>query len=230
MLEINGLTKKYDADAGIENIELSLEGGVIYAFIGPNGAGKTTLLKSVAGLLRPDAGKVLLNDDDTLLRGTKKEIGFSLDSDIYYPAMKLEELLIFVSQSKYGSYDSDEIKDYLERYELLEHKNKYFQDCSTGMKKKLGIIMSFMGNPDAILLDEPTNGVDTTGIIRIKEDILRAKKRGAVVIITSHVLDFLTQIADSCFFMEHGKIVKTIEVAQGENLEEIYKEMFLNGE
>ncbi len=227
MLEIQNLKKKY-GDDGIEDIDVTLEEGIIYAVIGPNGVGKTTLLETVAGLLRPSEGQILLNDMSPLLRETKKYIGFALESDSCYPEMKLGDLLEFVYMQKYDDMGRDEIQEYLERYELSDSRNKYYHTMSTGMKKKTGIIMTFMGNPDLVLLDEPTNGVDTTGIIHIKEDMMTAKKRGAIVVVSSHELDFLTKVADVCFFMKNGRFVKKVSVSEEENLEDIYKEIYLS--
>lgn len=226
MLEINSVTKKYDDMSGIGGIELLLEDGSIYSFVGPNGAGKTSLVKCIAGLMRPDEGEILLNGISTIKRETKKYIGYVPDAESAYPELKLGELLNLVYRLKFDTIDRDDINYYLERYELQDCENKFFSELSMGMKKKAELIMSLMGDPDLVLLDEPTNGVDATGIIRIKEDIMAAKKRGATVLITSHMLDFLINVTDICYFMDRGVIVRTVDVNDGSNLEEIYKEIY----
>ena len=226
MLDIKNVSKKFDASTGIEDLDICLEEGRIYAFVGPNGAGKTTLIKCMAGLLSPGLGSILLNGTPTLKRETKRYIGYAIDSEDAYPKLKLIDLLDVISRLKFDIVDREEIKYYLERYELAESSNRFFSKLSMGTKKKAEMIMSFMGDPDLILLDEPTNGVDATGIIRIKEDILTAKKRGAIVVITSHMLDFLVKVADVCYFMDKGRLVDKVEVTEDSNLEETYKEIY----
>ncbi|MDD6058674.1 MAG: ABC transporter ATP-binding protein [Clostridiales bacterium] len=228
MLIIREIRKIYQKENGISGIDLQLSEGGIYSFIGPNGSGKTTLMNVVAGILKADLGEVLLDGNNTFLWKTKKEIGYALDDEKSYPNMTLYELLLFVSRVKYGEILEKEMRELLIRYSLWEQKDKLYQQSSYGMKKKLAILMSLLGNPKLILLDEPTNGVDTQGLIVLKEDLIRRKQKGAIILVTSHVLDFVETIATTSFFLEKGKIVKRIDGIG--NLEEIYKMLYMQGE
>ncbi len=225
MLQVSNVSKIYQTGNGIFDINISLFPGEIYAVIGPNGVGKSTLLRCIAGISEVDSGEILLGQLHTIERVCKKNIGFAPEYKYGFPDMSILELLEMVSELKFGRVYWDQIDDMLQKFQLKEHSRKMVRNCSMGMLKKLDIIISFMGLPKLILLDEPTNGVDTEGIIVLKEYMQNAADQGAIIIITSHVLDFIDKVADQVIFLKNGRIENKRKNTG--SLEEDYKNIFL---
>lgn len=225
MLIMDKVTKKYDDIHGIFDINLKLKKGNVYSVIGPNGSGKTTLIKSMAGMTNITAGTISLDDENTMLRQTKKQIGYAIDEEGCYPNFTLYEILQLANDIKYHGEYANQIRELLQEFSLWENKNMLYTKCSLGMKKKLSLCLSFLGTPSLILLDEPTNGVDTKGIITLKKQIEQAKKREAILVVTSHVLDFVGKIADENIFINAGKICCVVD--SHDDLEKIYERIYL---
>lgn len=224
MLVINKAAKRYENGRGITDISYKLERGTIYSLIGPNGSGKTTLVKCIAGMQNLSSGTIELNGCSTLRRDIKADIGYALEEHDIYPDMTIYELLDLVNEVKYQGAFGEQVDSLLKAFELWEHRHMLYEKGSYGMKKKTGICISLLGNPELILLDEPTNGIDTKGIITLKKEILRAKENASIVLITSHVLDFVGQVADWNLFLKEGKIVSCL--GKNVNLETEYERLY----
>lgn len=225
MLEIKNVSKIYAPNAGVKDISFSVKGGQILALIGPNGSGKSTLLNMISGVLRPDSGQVLLNEMDVADIKTRGSIGYLPDHITVNPQIKVLDLLYIVSDYKYHGQYKDEIEKYIAEYRLEKYCNEKFYKLSMGTKKKVGILLAFMGTPDLIILDEPTNGMDTHGILQLKSSILKAREQGSIVLISSHILDFVGSIAERSLFLKDMRLAENTE--QGADLEEIYKRLYL---
>ena len=224
-LEIKCVTKSYDNICAINNISAMVESGEMVAFIGPNGAGKSTLIKIVAGLIRTSDGDVFLNGYSTIEPICKKEIGYMQDDLRFYNKMTIYEILDFLCNVKFKDKYHDTIDDYLVRYELYDKRNAHINDLSLGMKKKLSLVMALLGEPQLVILDEPTNGVDTSGILQLKYDLLKIAEAGGIVIITSHILDWIEKICSRCIFLKSGEIVKDV-CAKNLILEDEYEKIY----
>ncbi|MBQ2802022.1 MAG: ATP-binding cassette domain-containing protein [Lachnospiraceae bacterium] len=225
MLEIQNVKKLYTSTTGVKEISLLCKEGETVAFIGPNGVGKSTILKIVSGILKADEGTVLLNGKDTAWFGTRQNIGYMPEHLNVGKKISAKELLYLISDYKYKGKYKEKIDESIKNYALENQCNKPFCKLSMGSKKKVGSIIAFMGNPELIILDEPTNGVDTAGIICMKRDITEAKNRGCSVIVSSHILDFIGSIADRSIFLKNGQIEHIVKGK--ENLEEIYTTLYL---
>ena len=224
MLEIHNLTKRYKNNKGIFEFNYSFEEGKVYALVGPNGSGKTTLMQMIAGISDPLHGTVELDGINTKARSCKKEIGYALELSNDYTKQTIYQFLTMVCEIKYKGKHTDEIDRYLKDFELERDGNTRIADCSLGMKKKVGIITSFIGLPKLIILDEPTNGLDTTGLIRLKRYIEKAREDRHIVIVSSHVLDFVDAIMDKIIFLKEGRIVS----CNGSSTEEQYRRLFIH--
>lgn len=225
MLIVDNVTKMYDQSHGIKDISLSLEKGKVYSVIGPNGSGKTTLVKCICGILKVDDGRITLSDKDTFLRTTKSQIGYSPDEHELYPDLTICELMDMVNEIKYNGKYQENITHFLKQFNLWNERHMRYKDCSLGMKKKTGLCISFLGDPELVLLDEPTNGIDTQAIITLKSEILRLKEKGSIILITSHVLDFVNKVTDINIFMKRGRIQEIVN--SDVNLEEIYQSIYM---
>lgn len=225
MLQINKVTMLYDKENGVRDIDIQINSGEIISFIGPNGAGKTTIVKCIAGLLEPQNGTILLDHCDVLERKSKFSIGYMQDDLRFYGNMTVYEVLHFVCQVKYNQKFQQEVDRFLHDYNLFEQRNQLVKKLSLGMKKKLSIIMALLGNPSLIILDEPTNGLDTFGILALKKHLKSFADTGAIIIVTSHVLDFVEKICKRCVFLVKGRIKEDFEIGNG-SLEEKYEEIY----
>lgn len=225
MLEIQDVEKMYTYATGVKTISFFCRTGEVVALIGPNGVGKSTILRIIAGIQKADAGKVMLNGVDTSIFNTRKKIGYMTEKINVGKKINAKELLYLISDYKFNGQYKDYINQAIEDYGLYKQCSKQFCDLSMGNKKKVSIIIAFMGKPELIILDEPTNGMDTAGMICMKRYIMKAKKDGASIIISSHILDFVDSIADKKVFLKNGRIEKIIEGR--EDLEQIYTELYL---
>lgn len=214
-LEVKNVTKLYHKGNGINDLSISLKPGEITAFIGPNGVGKTTLVKAVAGLTRISSGEIMLSGISTLKREGRAKIGYMQDDLGFYDKMTVYEVLDFVCEVKFDGRYQEEIDDYLKKYDLWEKRNVLIHRLSMGMKKKLSIIMALLGRPELMIFDEPTNGVDTFGIIRLKNDLIESASQNSIVIVTSHVLDWVEKLCTRCVFLKAGAIEKDICLQNG---------------
>lgn len=225
MLEVSEISKLYSENAGVSDISFISQGGEVLALIGPNGAGKSTLLNMVAGVLRPDQGRILLDGKSVWEIQARKHMGYLPDQITVNPQTKLLDLLYMVSDYKYHGGHRDQIEQGIREYQLENYCGVKFHKLSMGIRKKAGILMAFMGMPELIILDEPTNGMDTRGILQLKQDIFEAREQGSTVLISSHILDFVGAIAERSLFLKDMKLGAVAE--NGENLEEIYKKLYL---
>ena len=190
---------------------------------GSNGAGKTTLIQMIAGISEPIEGEVKLDGQNTLSRKCKSRIGYALELSDNKTKHTILQFLNMVCDIKFGGKYKEDINSFLRDFELENDKNTRLSECSLGMKKKVGIIASFIGYPKLILLDEPTNGVDTTGLIVLKKHIENAKMHDCIIIVSSHVLDFVERVKDEIIFLKNGHIV----AGKGVTIEEQYRNLFM---
>lgn len=226
MLEVSEISKLYSEYAGVRDISFQSPSSEVLALIGPNGAGKSTLLNMIAGVLKPDQGSILLDGMDVREIPTRRHLGYLPDQISANPQTKLLDLLYMVSDYKYHGGHRDQIGSGIRAYQLEDYCGMKFHRLSMGTRKKVGILMAFMGMPKLIILDEPTNGLDTNGILQLKQDISDAREKGSIILISSHILDFVGAIADRSLFLKDMRLGAVAE--KDENLEEIYRKLYLH--
>lgn len=228
MLEVKNITKLYNKNAGIQDLSIQVESGDVVCLVGPNGAGKTTAIKCIAGLLESQEGKVILNGSEINLQKTKKNIGYMQDSLDFYDNMTIYEVLDMIDKIKLGGKFHREIDVYLKKYDLYNVRNTTVRLLSMGMRRKLTIIMALLGEMELIILDEPTNGVDTLGIIFLKEDIKKMSEKGKMILLSSHVLDFVSMVCNRAIFLKEGKVIEDLSDRDEKfiHLEEVYRNIY----
>ena len=213
IIETHNLEKTYKKFKALNNLNMHIKKGSIYGLIGKNGAGKTTLIRLICGLQRPTNGTYSIygiSNQNKKIIETRKRIGAIIETPSIYLDMTAEDNL--KEQYKIiGLPISDNLKEILELVGLNETGKKKAKNFSLGMKQRLGIAISLVGNPDILILDEPINGLDPEGIIEIRELILKLNKEmGITVLISSHYLDELSKIATCYGFVDKGRIIKEI--------------------
>lgn len=210
ILETKNLTKKYKYNTALNNINLKLEKGKVYGFIGKNGAGKTTFIRIITGLAFLTSGELSLfgNSKEKELQEARRKIGALVEGPSLYPFMSAKENLK-AQQIQLGKEDEREIVELLDLVGLSGVGNKKARNFSLGMKQRLGIAMSLIGNPDFLIWDEPINGLDPEGIkeIRILIDDLN-KNKGKTFLISSHILGELENTATDFIIIDEGNIIE----------------------
>ncbi len=210
MIEVKALTKKYDAHLAVDNLSFTIEPGHIYGFLGPNGAGKSTTMNIVTGCLAATSGSVTINGHDIYedAKAAKKCIGYLPEQPPVYMDMTPREYLRFVGQAKglHGSALMDQVFLAMRRAGIVHVQNQLIRTLSKGYRQRVGIAQALLGEPEIIILDEPTVGLDPAQIIEIR-DLIRDLGRDHTVILSSHILQEVSAVCDQVIIIAHGKLV-----------------------
>lgn len=214
ILEAKNIEKKYGHFKALDNLNMHIPKGAIYGLIGKNGAGKTTLIRLLCGLQRPTSGEYTLYgtlNNSRKIAEERKRVGGIVETPSICLDMTAEDNL--KEQYKIiGLPSYDNLQEILELVRLNNTGKKTAKHFSLGMKQRLGLAISLVGNPDLLILDEPINGLDPEGIIEIRELILRLNKEKRITfLISSHYLDELSKIATFYGIIDKGKIIKEID-------------------
>lgn len=222
ILETKGLCKTFKRQEAVKNISISVQKNSIYGLLGPNGAGKSTLLKMITGMLRPSSGEVLF-DGHKWSRKDLREIGSLIEAAPLYENLTAKENLK-VRTTVLGLPDS-RIEEVLHIVDLEDTGKKRAAQFSMGMKQRLGIAIALLNNPKLLILDEPTNGLDPFGIQELRELICSFPKKGITVILSSHILSEVEQIADYIGIISGGILGYQGELKKGEDLEKLFMDI-----
>ena len=231
ILEIKNLSKKSGSSYRVKNLSMSIPKSCVYGFLGPNGAGKTTTLKMILGLIKKDAGEIKMFGEDVSsknLLALLHKTGSLIENPGGYPHLSgLENMQII---AKLKGVNESEIEKALKTVRLYEQKDKKLGAYSLGMKQRLGIAMALLGDPKLLILDEPSNGLDPAGIMEIRNLITSLpKERGMTVLISSHLLNEIEQMADYVGIIHKGQMLYQGKLSElestGKNLEQIFLEL-----
>ena len=219
ILKTKKLTKKYGKDFAVNNVDLELKQGDIYGLVGKNGAGKTTILRMVSGLSIPTSGEIELFNETSKagLNNSRSKIGCMIETPSFFKYLSAKKNLEYYRLQR-GVVEKECVDEAIKMVGLEEAGKKKFKNFSLGMKQRLGLALAIMTSPDLLILDEPTNGLDPTGIIELRELLLKFnRERNTTIIISSHILSELSQLANTYGFINKGEFVEQISA---KNLEE----------
>jgi Cu-processing system ATP-binding protein len=203
MITVTQIEKSYDSLRVLRGLDISLEKGSVTALLGANGAGKSTLIKSMLGLVHPDAGKILFDDRD-LSQEIRHDIGYMPQNPNFPENMTVEEIINLITTIRGNKNGID--MSLFHALQLKEERKKKFKHLSGGNKQKINAALAFMFNPKYLFLDEPTNGLDPLSNQAMKQQIVKAKQKDVTVLITSHVLSEIQEIADRIVYLKNGAI------------------------
>ncbi|WNM18500.1 ABC transporter ATP-binding protein [Flavobacterium capsici] len=221
MIKIENINKKFGKLSVLNGINLLFEKGQCIALIGPNGCGKTTLIKSILGMVIPDNGVIEFNGKsilgDYLYRST---IGYMPQIGRYPDNMTIGQIIEMIKKIRKSNQELDE--DLLKAFELEKMFYKQMRTLSGGTTQKVSAVLAFLFNPDVLILDEPTAGLDPLASEILKEKIIREKEKGKLILITSHLLSELDDLITEIIFMQEGKVhfhknIEVIKEETGEN-------------
>lgn len=249
-LVAKGLTKTFPLNAkqrrerkdgskavvAVNDVDLNLESGEIYGLLGPNGAGKTTTLRMIATLIKPDSGKILFDGKDIRddIIGYKKKIGF-LTSEL-----KLDDFFspdyTFTYMSRLYGTDENKIQERKEKlfrqFGILDFKDTKIHDLSTGMKQKASLAVSLAHDPEVIIFDEPTNGLDIIAAKEVEDYLVNLKKEGKIILVSTHIFSLVEKLCDRVGILLNGKMAieeKLSSLTKERDLETLFFDLYHGG-
>ena len=206
LLEVNALLKRYGKNTAVNGVSFRVEKGQVFGLLGPNGSGKTTLLGCLTGILTADQGSFSwLNGTD--FTEARRSIGALIETPNFYPYLSAWKNLEIVANIK--GCDHSRIPIVLEEVQLLDRKNDAFKTFSLGMKQRLAIAGALLSDPEILVLDEPTNGLDPQGINEIRQLILRQKANGKTIVLASHLLNEVEKVCTDVVIIKKGNVLKS---------------------
>lgn len=203
----NELTKKYKKHTSVDRLNLRIERGQIYGFLGPNGAGKTTTIRMLLGLIKPTKGSIEIFGQNLIKHRLQilQRIGSLVESPTYYGNLTGYENLEAIRRLR--DIPEKRVNEVLEIVRLTKVANRLTKEYSLGMKQRLGIAAALLSSPDLLILDEPTNGLDPSGIQEMRELIKELPKSGMSVLVSSHLLSEIDQMATQVGIINNGKMI-----------------------
>lgn len=207
LAEVNGiinLSKQYKRILALNNLNLTVYKGQVFGLLGPNGGGKTTTINALLNLIRPTSGEVKLFGSSDLEAG-RKRIGVTMESNCFYPDMPGQKNLEIVALIK--GIEFTEIEAALKRVGLYERRKDKVKSYSLGMKQRLSIAGALMGDPELLIFDEPTNGLDPRGIVENRELLKELATEGKTILLASHFLSEMEKICSDFAFLDKGKLI-----------------------
>src|SRR4030088_1613265 len=217
VVETSGLTKRYgNGVLAVDSVEMSVRRGEVYGFLGPNGAGKTTTLRMLVGLIRPTSGTATVAGHTPGSPGGLARIGALIESPAFYPYLSGRENLRVVADL--ASVSQKRVDEVLDIVELASRANRKFGTYSTGMRQRLGVAAALLKDPELVILDEPTNGLDPQGMAEMRRLIKDIGQGDGTVLLSSHLLGEVEQICDRVGVISNGRLVtqSTVQDLLGE--------------
>lgn len=222
-LQTQQLSKQFKSQVVLDDISIQVEKGQVYGLLGPNGAGKSTLLKLITRVLMPSSGKILFREE-LLLQHHLQKMGSIIEGPAIYPNLTARENLEVLTTLL--EVDPERIEQVLEQVNLTYTGQKLAKHFSLGMKQRLGIAMALVNEPDLLILDEPTNGLDPMGTQELRTLIRYLTEQGVTVIFSSHILSEVGHVADTIGILNQGHLCYEGANDRGQrNLETLFMEV-----
>ena len=209
-LEVHGLTKRYGKTLAVDNVTFSVQSGQVFGFLGPNGSGKTTTIGMIFDVINPTDGKISLFGRSNREALAQRRLGGTLEQPNLYPYMTGHDNLLIVATVK--GLDKKYVEPALKAVELLDAANRVVSGYSLGMKQRLGLAAAMLGDPELLIFDEPTNGLDPDGMREIRELILSLSRSGRTIFLSTHLLDEVEKICTHVAILNRGRLQRAGKV------------------
>ena len=211
VVQTKELTKKYGDRLAADRVSLTVRRGEVYGFLGPNGAGKTTTLRMILGLIRPTSGSAVVLGQQAGTAEVNTRVGALVEGPGFYPYLSGRDNLRVMA--RYRDLPETVVDEALARVDLGSRGGDKFKSYSLGMKQRLGVASALMGDPDLVVLDEPTNGLDPAGMVDMRRLIVDLARGGQTVLLSSHLLDEVQEICDRVGVINNGVLLKESTVS-----------------
>ncbi|PJJ72899.1 ABC-2 type transport system ATP-binding protein [Diaminobutyricimonas aerilata] len=211
-VDVRAVARRFGRTAGVNGIDLTVAHGEIHALVGLNGAGKSTLLRLILGMLRPEAGSVRVAGSDVARGGSWSRVGHLIDAPLAYPAMTVRQNLRAVA-TLHGiprSLADERIAGLSTEFRLDEYLDVRFGRLSLGNRQRLGLAAALVHEPEVIVLDEPGNALDPSGVILLRNALASRAARGSAVLVSSHHLDEVARIAHRITVINRGRVIGSL--------------------
>lgn len=233
-IEVSNLTRMYGSQKAVDNISFKLTKGEIVGFLGPNGAGKSTTMRMITGYLQPDSGSAHVGDINVQKNplAAKRKIGYLPEANPLYYDMFVKEYLAFVAEVHHVANKNHKITEIIHTVGLNTESRKRTGQLSKGYKQRVGLAAALLHDPEVLILDEPTTGLDPNQIIEIRE-LIRNLGKNKTVLFSTHILQEVEAICDRIIIINKGQLVadsmlENLKSNSGLNLEEIFKNLTTN--
>ena len=229
-LEIKKINKKYGDQDALIDVSFSLKKGDIVGFLGPNGAGKTTLMKIITSIIKPDSGDITINGYDTQKNeiSTKRQIGYLAENNPLYKDMLVTEYLDFIASLYEIENKKDKVKEIIKKTGLEGEIKKKIEELSKGYKQRVGIAAALVHDPNVLILDEPTTGLDPNQLIEIRK-LVQEIGQEKIVLLSTHILQEIPKICNHIIIINKGRIVENTRmqnlIKTSNNLEDHFQKL-----
>ena len=229
-LEIKKINKKYGDQDALIDVSFSLKKGDIVGFLGPNGAGKTTLMKIITSIIKPDSGYITINGYDTQKNEifTKRQIGYLAENNPLYKDMLVTEYLDFIASLYEIENKKDKVKEIIKKTGLESEIKKKIEELSKGYKQRVGIAAALIHDPNVLILDEPTTGLDPNQLIEIRK-LIQEIGQEKIVLLSTHILQEIPKICNHIIIINKGRIVENTKmqnlIKKSNNLEDHFQKL-----
>jgi ABC-2 type transport system ATP-binding protein len=232
VLSVSSLTKRYDEVVAVDAISFSLEAGTVTGYLGPNGAGKTTTLRLLLGLAEPTAGEALVfGRRYRNLEQPVRRVGAVLESNDFHPGRSGRDHLRALALA--AELPLSRVEEVLELVELSGAAKRRVKTYSLGMRQRLGLAAALLGDPDLLILDEPANGLDPSGVRWLRTFLQSFAAQGRTVLVSSHLLAEVAQTVSRVLIIDRGRLLASGRLDEltgsGRNLEDVYLELTVGG-
>jgi ABC-2 type transport system ATP-binding protein len=222
MLLIKNLSKTFETIQALREVSFFIEKGALCGLLGPNGAGKSTLFKIIMGLLAPDAGEVVLAEEQIVFGATeyKRKIGYAPEAPIFYEYLTGLEFLHFIATAKGipRATREPQIQSWLAFFDLTEKAGELIKGYSHGMRRKISLSAAMIGAPEILLLDEATNGLDPESSFKFKNYLREFCERGGTVLFSSHIIETVEHLCDRLIVLHRGQVRREMQREEWQEL------------
>ena len=212
VVQTDGLTKRYGDRLAVDSVSMTVRRGEVYGFLGPNGAGKTTTLRMMLGLIRPTAGSASVLGRPAGRSEVTERVGALIEGPGFFPYLSGRDNLRVLARTQ--GLNNTVVDGALERVDLADRGDDKYKRYSLGMKQRLGVAAALMGEPELIVLDEPTNGLDPAGMADMRALVVSLARGGQTVLLSSHLLAEVQEICDRVGVINGGKLLRESTVSE----------------
>jgi ABC-2 type transport system ATP-binding protein len=208
VVDLDRISKSYSRKVAVQELSLRIEPGTIYGLLGPNGAGKTSTIRMMVGMTLPDSGTVRLFDE-SFRRDHLRRVGYLPEERGLYKRMKVIDQLVFIGQlhGLAAATATTRAREWCERMEIAESMDKKTQELSKGMQQKIQFIATLLHDPELIIMDEPSSGLDPVNVSLLEQTLLEFRSKGRTILFSTHRMEQVEKLCDAICLVDHGRAV-----------------------